>query len=205
MTSRTPRPLADYGAVLVDLDGTLVNSDGAVRRAWAGFAHRHGLDVEMVLHAAQGRPSRETARKLAPGAPDEPGLLEDAEATDTDGVVAFPGAAELLAARLTLALVTSCTRRLATVRLTAAGLPMPAVAITADDVTRGKPDPEPYLTAARALNVDPADCVVLEDAPAGIVAGRAAGMTVIALRTTHGDDDLDGADAVVADLAALSI
>jgi mannitol-1-/sugar-/sorbitol-6-phosphatase len=205
MTSRAPRPLADYGAVLVDLDGTLVNSDGAVRRAWTSFAHRHGLDVETVLHVAQGRPSRETARKLAPGAPDEPGLLEDAEATDTDGIVAFPGAAELLAARLTLALVTSCTRRLATVRLTAAGLPIPAVAITADDVTRGKPDPEPYLTAARALNVDPADCVVLEDAPAGIAAGRAAGMTVIALRTTHGDDELDGADAVVADLAALSI
>jgi mannitol-1-/sugar-/sorbitol-6-phosphatase len=204
VTSR-PRPLNDYGAILVDLDGTLVNSDGAVRRAWTGFAHRHGLDVETVLHAAQGRPSGETARKLAPGAPDEPRLLEDAEVADTDGIVALPGAAELLAARLTLALVTSCTRRLATARLTAAGLPIPAVAVTADDVARGKPDPEPYLTAARALGVDPAACVVLEDAPAGIVAGRAAGMTVIALRTTHGDDELDGADAVVADLAALSL
>jgi sugar-phosphatase len=205
MTSRTPRPLADYGAVLVDLDGTLVNSDGAVRRAWTAFAHRHGLDVEKVLHAAQGRPARETARELAPDAPDEPRLLEEAETSDTVGVVALPGAAALLAAHLTLALVTSCTRRLATARLAAAGLPQPVTSVTSDDVARGKPDPESYLTAARTLNVDPTACVVLEDAPAGIAAGKAAGMTVIALRTTHGEDELGGADAIVEDLAALML
>jgi sugar-phosphatase len=205
MTSRTPRPLADYGAVLVDLDGTLVNSDGAVRRAWTGFSQRHGLDVETVLHAAQGRPARETARELAPGAPDEPRLLEEAETSDTVGVVALPGAAALLAAPLTLALVTSCTRRLATARLAAAGLPQPVTSVTSDDVARGKPDPESYLTAARGLNVDPTACVVLEDAPAGIAAGKAAGMTVIALRTTHPENELNEADAIVDDLAALKL
>jgi sugar-phosphatase len=205
MAASSARTLGDYAAVLVDLDGTLVNSDGAVRRAWTAFAHRHDLDVETVLHAAQGRPARETARELAPDSPEEPRLLEDAESADTDGIVALPGAAELLASTLTIALVTSCTRRLATVRLAAAGLSQPAIVVTSDDVVHGKPDPECFLTAARALNVAAADCVVLEDAPAGIAAGKAAGMTVIALRTTHGDDELGAADVLVEDLAALSL
>jgi sugar-phosphatase len=201
------RPLGDYAAVLADLDGTLIDSGGPVRRAWAAFAERHGLDAEQVVLAAQGRPARETALELAPGADDEPGRLEAAELSDTDGVVALPGAAALFAAALPLAIVTSCTQRLAAVRLAAAGLPVPDTLVSADDVARGKPDPEGYLAAARRQGAAPAATVVLEDAPAGIAAGKAAGMTVIAFTTTHSVDALRaaGADAVLAGPAALTL
>lgn len=192
-------------ALLVDLDGTLVDSDVPVRRAWAGFARRHGLDPEYVHRFALGRPSRETVRLLAPDADHgaEAAALERAELSDADGIVPIPGAAELLAGDRRLAIVTSCSRALARVRLTAAGLPIPEVLVTADDVVNGKPDPECYLLGARRLSADPADCLVLEDAPAGIAAGRAAGARVLAVRTTRGDDDLRDADAVVDDLTAL--
>jgi sugar-phosphatase len=201
------RPLADYAAVLADLDGTLVDSDAAVARAWAGFADRHGLDPATVIREAHGKPARETAARLAPDAPQEPRLLEEAELSDTDGLVALPGARELLAASLTLAIVTSCTRALATVRLAASGLPLPATMICSDEIERGKPDPEGYLAAARRLGADPVECVVLEDAPAGVQAGKAAGMTVIAVRTTHSGEELTraGADAVLGDLADLEL
>lgn len=193
-------------ALLVDLDGTLVDSDVPVRRAWAGFARRHGLDPEYVHRFAQGRPSRETVRLLAPDADHaaEAAALERAELSDADGIVPVPGAAELLAGERRLAIVTSCSRALARVRLTAAGLPVPEVLVTADDVVHGKPDPECYLLGARRLSLHPAHCLVLEDAPAGIAAGRAAGARVLAVRTTHGDDDLRDADAVVDDLTALA-
>jgi sugar-phosphatase len=204
--SRAPvRPLDGYAAVLADLDGTLVDSDGPVRRAWTAFAARHGLDVEAVLHRAQGRPARETAAELAPDADlaTEVALLTASESSDSEGLVALPGARELLQSSLTVAIVTSGWRSLAEMRLRASGLPVPGVMVCSDDVTAGKPDPEPYLRAAQVLGVDPARCVVLEDAPAGIVAGRAAGAAVIALRTTHADGDLAGADAIVDSVAAL--
>jgi sugar-phosphatase len=199
------RPLADYAGVLVDLDGTLVDSEAPVRRAWSAFAARHGLDVERVLHFAQGRPSRETAALLAPDADlvTEAAMLEDAETADTEGLIALPGARELLTAGLRLAIVTSCTRRLATVRLTGSGLPVPEVMVCSDDVSAGKPDPEPYRRGAAALGVDPAHCVALEDAPAGVTSARAAGASVVAVRTTHPDAELDGADAIVDTVAAL--
>ncbi len=197
--------LGTYAAVFADLDGTLVDSDAPMRRAWTAFARRNGLDPDAVIARAQGRPSRETARRLAPEARDEPRLMEEAETSDTDGLVALRGAGALLAAPLTLAIVTSCTRALARVRLTAAGLPIPATMVCADEVAHGKPDPEPYLLGARALGVAPGECVVLEDAPAGIAAGKAAGMTVIALRTTHRDDELTEADVVVDGLTALEL
>jgi mannitol-1-/sugar-/sorbitol-6-phosphatase len=199
--------LSGHAAVLADLDGTLIDSDAVVRRAWTAFAARHGLDADEVMRIARGRPSRETALELAPAAPDEPARLEHDETTDTDGVVALPGAAELLGSRLTVAIVTSCSRRLAEVRLAATGLPIPPTMVCADEITRGKPDPEGYLLAARRLGAPPADCVVLEDAPAGIRAGRAAGMTVIALSTTHDSAELEaaGADAVVDGLTALTL
>jgi sugar-phosphatase len=204
LLSRPPR-LADHAAVLADLDGTLVDSDAPVRRAWAAFAARHQLDTDTVMRLARGRPARETARELAPGDPDEPARLEHAEITDTDGVRAVPGAAALLAAPLTLAIVTSCSRPLALVRLRAAGLPVPATMVCSDEITHGKPDPEGFVLAARRLGVAPADCVVLEDAPAGIEAGRAAGMTVIAFPTTHDADELRaaGADTVLGSLGEL--
>jgi len=195
--------LADYAAVLADLDGTLVDSDAPMRRAWTAFAHRHGLDPDHVIAAGQGRPSRETAAQLAPDAPEEAEWLNRTEIADTDGVVAIPGAQAVLAAPLTLAIVTSCSRALALARLGAADLPVPPTLVCADEISRGKPDPEPYLLGAERLGVAPADCVVLEDAPAGITAGKAAGMTVIALRTTHGAPELSGADALIDDLTAL--
>ena len=208
MTGTSPtggRSLAGYAGVLVDLDGTLVDSEAPVRRAWSAFAERHGLDVDQVLHFAQGKPSRESAAALAPDADlaTEAALIEDAETSDTDGLVALPGALELLTAGLTLAIVTSCTRRLATVRLTGAGLPVPAVMVCFDDVSHGKPDPEPFLRGAAALGADPARCVALEDAPAGIASAHAAGATVVAVRTTHPDDQLGGADAIVDTVADL--
>jgi sugar-phosphatase len=197
--------LADYAAVLADLDGTLVDSDAPMRRAWTAFAERHGLDPEQVIAIGQGRPSRETAAELAPDAPDEAERLNRAEIGDTDGIAAIPGAHELLAAPLRFAIVTSCSRALAVARLGAADLPLPETLICADEISRGKPDPEPYLLGAERLGVEPAECVVLEDAPAGIAAGKAAGMTVIALCTTHAREELTGADAVIDDLTALAL
>lgn len=189
--------LRGYAAVLSDLDGTLVDSDAPVRRAWTAFADRHGLDAETVVRLAQGRPAAETARQLVPGAPEEVRRIADAELHDTDGVTALPGAAALLAAPLRLAIVTSCPRALALARLHAAGLPIPETLICFDDVTHGKPDPECFRLGAQRLSADPAACVVLEDAPAGITAGRAAGCTVVAMRTTHSEAELRAAGATI--------
>ena len=152
-----------------------------------------------------GPPARARAL-LAPEADlaTEAALLEHSETTDTDGLIALPGAAALLRAPLRLAIVTSGSRALATVRLRGAGLPVPELMVCSDDVGAGKPDPEPYLIGARLLGVDPSDCVVLEDAPAGITAGRAAGATVIAVRTTHTDAELADADLIVDSVAALA-
>jgi sugar-phosphatase len=192
-------------ALLVDLDGTLVDSSAPVERAWTAFANRHGLNPGEVLAFAQGRPSRETVGLLAPSADHatEAALVEEAETTDTDGVFALPGAHDLLRSDYPLAIVTSCSTQLADARLRAAGLPRPAVVISSSMVTRGKPDPECFLLGARRLNLPAARCAVLEDAPVGIEAGHAAGARVIALRTTHGDDALAGADAIIDNLAGL--
>ncbi|MGI8801120.1 MAG: HAD-IA family hydrolase [Solirubrobacteraceae bacterium] len=197
--------LASADAVLVDLDGTLVDSTAPVRRVWAAFARRHGLDSDEVHRFGQGRPSRETIRLLAPRADHEKeaAAAEAAEVHDTSGVVALPGAAELLSSGRPLAIVTSCSTALAEARLRAAGLTIPRVLVSADGLERGKPDPTCFLIAARRLGADPTRCVVLEDAPAGVRAGRAAGATVIALRTTHDDDELDAAHAIIDDLASL--
>jgi sugar-phosphatase len=197
--------LAAADAVLADLDGTLVDSAGPVRRAWDAFAQRHGLDPDEVERFAQGRPSRETVRALAPDSDleAETSAIEAAEIEDTGGVVALPGAAQLLSSDRPLAIVTSCSTALATARLTAAGLEIPKVLVSSDGLERGKPDPTCFVIAARRLGLDPARCVVIEDAPAGIIAGRAAGAVVIALRTTHGDDELGEADAIADDIAEL--
>jgi len=197
--------LSAAAAVLVDLDGTLVESSGPVRRAWAGFAGRYGLDPDVVHDFAQGRPSRETIRLLAPQVDPEAeaAAVERSELSDIDGVRPLPGAAELLAGDRALAIVTSCSHAQARTRLRAAGLAVPSVVVSSDDVTRGKPDPECYLTAARLLGAPASRCVVIEDAPIGIAAGRAAGAVVIALRTTHADEALRHADAIIDDLAVL--
>jgi mannitol-1-/sugar-/sorbitol-6-phosphatase len=189
--------------VLLDLDGVLVDSLASVNRAWIWWAARHGLDPTPFLEA-HGRTSRDAIAELAPrlDLDVEVAVIDDREATDTAGVVALPGAREMLACDRPHAIVTSGGRRLALARLKAAGLPVPEVLVTADSVARGKPDPEPYRLAASLLALAPADCIVFEDAPAGVIAGKAAGMRVVALTTTVGAAELAHADAVFADLEA---
>jgi sugar-phosphatase len=196
---------ANARALLIDLDGTLIDSTAPILRAWTGFSERHGMDAEQVIRFAQGRPGRETVRLLIPDGDyvNEADIIEEAEVTDTDGVTALPGALDILTSGRTLAIVTSCTMKLLTARLAAAGLPEPAIKVTSDDITHGKPDPECFLLGAERLGVPPADCVVLEDAPAGITAGKASGATVIAMVSTHPAEDLGEADFVVDDLTVL--
>ena len=195
--------------VLFDLDGVLVDSTPAVARVWTRWAHEHGFDPGEVVRKAHGRPSITTIRELLPkgdhGAEDRE--MERREIADLYGVVPLPGALELLRA-LPLqrwAIVTSCTRALAHVRITAAGLPEPKYLVTSTDVQHGKPDPEPYRKGAQLLGMPAADCIVIEDAPAGIQAGKAAGARVLALRTTASDAELQraGADWIAADCAEL--
>ncbi|HEY3943812.1 MAG TPA: HAD-IA family hydrolase [Solirubrobacteraceae bacterium] len=189
------------GAYLVDLDGVLVDSLGAAIRSWTWWASLHGLDPGPFIRA-HGRPSREAIAELAPAldADAEAALVEEREIGDTD-VVALPGATAMLAAARPVAIVTSGGRRLAEARLRAAGLQRPEVLVSVDSISRGKPDPEPYLYGAQRLQISPSRCTVFEDAPAGVAAGKAAGMRVVALTTTVGAEELAGADRIVRDLA----
>lgn len=189
------------GAYLVDLDGVLVDSLGAATRSWTWWASLHGLDPEPFIRA-HGRPSREAIAELAPAldADAEARLVEEREIRDTD-VLALPGATAVLAVARPVAIVTSGGRRLAEARLRAAGLQRPEVLVSVDSISRGKPDPEPYLYAAQRLKISPSRCTVFEDAPAGVAAGKAAGMRVVALTTTVGAEELAGADRIVRDLA----
>jgi len=186
-------------ALLFDLDGVLIDSTPAVARVWHQWAVDHGFDPAKVIRVAHGRPSRTTIRELLPNADIdyEDGEVERREMEDLDGVVLLPGARQLLNTlprdRWTIA--TSCTRRLAEVRLRAAGLPIPENMITSSDVKIGKPDPEPYLKAAMKLGFAASDCIVVEDAPAGVRAGKTAGARVIAFLTTVIRRDLEDAGA----------
>lgn len=196
-------------AVLFDLDGVLVDSTPAVARVWTNWAREHGFEPEEVVRRAHGRPSIATLRELLPNADHEAmdRELERREIEDVADVVALPGAVEILRALppARWAIVTSGTRSLAEVRIQAAGLPQPKHLITASDVRRGKPNPDPYLKGAESLGIGAADCIVIEDAPAGVQAGKAAGARVIAVRTTMPTEELRGAGAdwVVADCASL--
>ena len=198
-------------AVLFDMDGVLVDSTAAVARVWSVWARKHGLDADTVVKIAHGRPSISTIRELLPDADHEAEdrEVERLEIEDVEGIVALPGATELLRALPPnrYAIVTSATRPLAEVRLRAAGIEVPANLVTARDVQRGKPNPDPYLMGARILGVPPAECVVIEDAPSGVRAGKAAGARVVALRTTASDAELQeaGADWIVDDCAELSV
>ena len=178
-------------------------------RCWTRWAGEYGITAEEFARVElHGRPAAEIAADLLPAevVPEAVARIEDLEVEDVpnDGVHLLPGTRAFLdvlpAERW--AVVTSATRRLAEARLDAVGI-LPKTLVAADDITRGKPDPEPYLLAARALGVDPAHCVVFEDAPAGLTAGRAAGMTTVALTTTHQAHELH-ADLVVENLSALS-
>jgi sugar-phosphatase len=197
-------------AMLFDMDGVLVNSTDVVSRVWRRWAIAHGFDPDAVVRAAHGRPSIDTVRDFLPHADSNAENLEveRQEIDDLEGVVAIPGAPELVSSlpanRWTV--VTSATRPLAEVRLRAAGIPIVSTMITSGDIQRGKPDPEPYLKAAARLGYAPEDCVVVEDAPAGIRAGKAAGARVIAFPTTSKRAELEaaGADWVVRNCADIT-
>ncbi|WP_262004008.1 HAD-IA family hydrolase [Streptomyces sp. FIT100] len=195
-------------ALLFDNDGTLVSSLESVHRCWTRWAGEYGITAEEFARVElHGRPAAEIAADLLPAGvvAEAVARIEQLEVEDVaGGVVLLPGTARLLASLPAerWAVVTSATRRLGEARLEAVGI-RPKTLIAADDVSRGKPDPEPFLLAARRLGVDPARCVVFEDAPAGLAAGRAAGMTTVALATTHDPAELD-ADVVVGDLSAVS-
>jgi sugar-phosphatase len=191
-----------FAAVLSDLDGVLVDSGDDVERIWREWAVSEGLDPDEVGRAAHGVPGRQVIERVAPWLDAEAESVRVDELHAHTGGSALPGAAELLASVSPLAVVTSCSPPLAAARFAAAGLTPPKVLITSDRTPRGKPFPDPYLAAAAALGVEPRDCLVIEDAPAGIAAARAAGMTVWAVTTTHDASELD-ADLVVADVAAL--
>ena len=198
-------------AILFDLDGVLVDSTPAVARVWTLWANKHGFVPDDVVRRAHGRPSIATIRDLLPHADAEAENreVERGEIADTVGVVPLPGALQLLQAlpQNRWAIATSCTRRLAEVRIRAARLPFPRHLVSSNDIRNGKPDPEPYLKAAQILGVPPSDCIVIEDAPAGIRAGHAAGTRVLALRTTAPDPELTAAGAtwIINDLAAAEL
>jgi mannitol-1-/sugar-/sorbitol-6-phosphatase len=197
-------------AVLFDMDGVLVDSTHAVARVWRTWALERGFDPEKVVRAAHGRPSIDTVRDFLPNADSNAENLEveRQEVEDLEGVVAMPGAQALVtsipAGRWTV--VTSATRPLAEVRLRAACIPIPESLITANDIQLGKPHPEPYQKAAARLGYPASECVVIEDAPAGIQAGNAAGARVIAVPTTSNRGELEraGADWVVRNCADIS-
>ena len=180
-------------AILSDLDGVLVDSHASIMRAWRWWGAEHGVESEAIEGVQHGRPSGEIIALLAPGldAVAESRAIDLRQAEDVDDVVALPGAHDLFAGSDPVAIVTSCTVPLATARLRAVGLAVPEVLVTPERLSRGKPDPEGYLLAARELGAAPADCVVLEDAPAGVEAGRAAGMRVVGITTTHDPGELD--------------
>jgi mannitol-1-/sugar-/sorbitol-6-phosphatase len=196
-------------AILFDLDGVLVDSAAVVERTWRHWAVRHGLDPHEVIRTAHGRRTIETIRLLAPdaAADDEVAALAASESTETDGIHEVPGARELLESlpSHSWAVVTSGIRPVAELRIRHTGLPTPPVLITADQVQNGKPHPEGFLTAAARLGVDPARCIVVEDAPPGIDAAHAAGMPAVAVASTYSSDALAAADIVIHSLSQLRI
>jgi mannitol-1-/sugar-/sorbitol-6-phosphatase len=187
--------------VLSDLDGVLVDSGAEVERVWREWAAERGVDPDLVARESHGVPAPGVLARVAPhlNTPEEIDRIERRHAAT--GGTALPGAADLLARAH--AVVTSCSPGLARARFEASGLPAPAILITADLTERGKPHPDPYLAGAAALNADPADCLVIEDAPAGVAAGRAAGMTVWAVTTTHTAAELAAADRILGSLDEL--
>ena len=190
-------------AILFDLDGVLADSTKAVGRGWRRWAVENGVPPEKVEAIMHGRRTVEIVRTVAPhlDAEVEAKKIEQRGVDDDgrDGVVVMPGASELLRAlpRDRWAVVTSGTRLVATARLHLTGLPVPDVLVPADDVTHGKPHPEPYLKAALLLAVNPEECLVVEDAPAGIQSAHAGGMKAIGITSTFPAAELREADAVI--------
>ncbi|MEV6651052.1 HAD-IA family hydrolase [Streptomyces sp. NPDC051219] len=196
-------------ALLLDMDGTIVNSDAVVERCWREWALEHGLDPEEALKVVHGRQGYATMAVLLPERPMEQNHADNRvmlarETADTEGVVPVAGAPAFMAALTELphALVTSADEALAQARMTAAALPMPRIRVTAERVGASKPDPEGFLKGAAELGFDPADCVVFEDSEAGIAAGLAAGMRVVGVGPRAAEH---GPTVHVADLTRVSV
>jgi sugar-phosphatase len=200
-------PSTSCRALLFDLDGVLVDSTECVTRTWRRWAQANGLNPDTILAIAHGRRTIDTLGLVAPHLASEAEVarLADSEAHETAGVYEVPGARALLQAlpRTAWAVITAGVRPVARLRLRHTNLPEPMVLITAEDLHHGKPDPEGYLAAAARLNVPPRDCVVVEDAPAGLEAARAAGMRGVALTTTHSAEQLMTATFGLRSLAQL--
>lgn len=197
----------EVSAVLFDMDGTLVDSTAIVERTWTTWALKNGLDPEFIVRFAHGRPTADTIRETAPylDAGKEADILLAEEELDPTVSANIPGALEAVTAAQKYAkwaVVTSASRKLAQMRLKAGGFPEPPILVSADDIVHGKPDPEGFLRAARALGVAPEECLVFEDTPAGLLAGASAGAAVIGLATTFARHDLP-AEIVVPNLLSV--
>ena len=203
--------LGPFEALLFDMDGTILTSIAAVERAWGSWARRVGLGADTVLDYMHGRRALDTIRHFLPDASPEiqaaeAAWLEAFELEDLGGIQAIRGAGAFLSAlpASRWAVVTSATRRLALKRIAMAGLPLPEMLVSAEDVARGKPDPSGYRLAAERLGVDPARCMVFEDAPAGIAAGLAAGAQVMVVEGNPHPDAPPG-HAVIRDYCSLGV
>ena len=196
-------------AILFDLDGTLVESTSFIERLWQDWGMQHGVAPKRMSEVMHGRRAGEIIHILAPHLPlkEEVYAMETTEISRMDGMKAYAGAPELLnsLSPRQWAIVTSGSRRVASARLNYAKLPIPEVLITADDVRQGKPAPDAFLLAAHRLHVQPADCVVVEDAPAGVQAGKAAGMKVVGIMSTLARERLAPADVVIQQLADMKV
>jgi sugar-phosphatase len=202
-------PIFVCSAILFDLDGVLVDSTRAVDREWREWAAKKGVDGDAIMAIAHGVRTVEVIRRVAPhlDAAAEAAMIENHEAGDQSGVTVMPGSIDLVRSipEGRWGVVTSGSRLLATNRLRFCGLPVPEVLVTSDDVTHGKPHPEPYLKGAGRLGFSPADCLVIEDAPAGIESARAAGTTVIGITSTYGVSALEQANAVIRKLGQIQV
>jgi sugar-phosphatase len=199
----------EVGGLLFDMDGVLIRSIGSVERSWKRYAHMRGLDPDLAARVAHGRRAIETLQDLCPhlDAKQELRTIEQIEMDDNEDLLVYPGVQELLRSLPphAWALVTSATERLARGRLEHVGLPMPERCVTAEMVHEGKPHPAPYLRGAQMLGLLPQDCVVIEDAPAGVASGKAAGCRVLALLTTHAPETLLAADWRIPTLTDLHV
>src|SRR5438477_11052434 len=194
---------------LFDLDGVLVDSRAVIERTCRRWALRHQLDPEQVLRIAHGRRTRDTVQAAAPHLETdrEVAWLDAAELADVAGLSAVPGSREFLAAlpASSWAVVTSCGRALAALRLSSVGLPIPRILVTSEDVSQGKPAPDGYRLGAKRLGLDPTACIVFEDAPAGIAAARGAGARVIAVTTMLAGRALEGAGGAIPGFTAIGV
>ena len=202
-------PIFHCSAILFDLDGVLVDSTRSVDRQWRAWARQKGVDGDKVMAIAHGVRTIEVIRAVAPhlDADAEVWELENREADDHEGVEIMPGAIELIRSipEGRWGVVTSGTRLLASARLRFGGLPVPKILVTAEDVANGKPHPEPYLTGAKRMGFNPVDCLVIEDAPAGIQAAHAGGMKVVGITSTYAAARLSEADFVVQRLPQIQV